>query len=132
MTPILAQLENVAPQSVRDFALIVGGVAATAYYVKEIFWSKGPPQPFAVKKIQQEWDIVQAETERRLDNHDRELVAIREILRQEIPEMERRITQAGDARIRRVHRRLDPLFIGLSGVCVKMGVKMPRVVEEEE
>ena len=43
---ILAQLESVAPATVRDFALIIGGIAATAYYIKALFWGDGKiPQP---------------------------------------------------------------------------------------
>ena len=53
---MLAQLESVAPQALRDFALIVGGLAATAYYVKELFWGGGSrreiyPDPLRVEKM---------------------------------------------------------------------------------
>jgi hypothetical protein len=52
MMPIFAQLENVAPQAIRDFALIVAGASVTAYYIKELFWGGGSrsisPQPFLV------------------------------------------------------------------------------------
>ena len=54
---MLAQIENVAPSALRDFALIVGGAAATAYYVKEIFWNGGNrrdiyPDPLRVQKME--------------------------------------------------------------------------------
>ena len=43
---MLAQFESVAPSVLRDFALIIGGLAATAYYVKALFWGEGKiPQP---------------------------------------------------------------------------------------
>ena len=48
---MLAQLESVAPAALRDFALIIGGLAATAYYLKELFWGgEKIPQPLRTLK----------------------------------------------------------------------------------
>jgi hypothetical protein len=45
---MFAQIEAVSGGSLRDFCLIVGGLAASAYYIKELFWPASVPQPLSV------------------------------------------------------------------------------------
>jgi hypothetical protein len=47
---ILAQAEGVPSEYIKNFALVLAGAAATAYYVKVLFWGESPktPQPFTV------------------------------------------------------------------------------------
>jgi hypothetical protein len=49
---ILAQAEGVPSEYLKNFALVVAGVAATAYYVKVLFWGDSPrtPQPLEVRE----------------------------------------------------------------------------------
>ena len=47
-------MESVSGDSLKNFLLIVAGLAATAYYIKEMFWSgEKQPQPFEVTKAKQ-------------------------------------------------------------------------------
>ena len=48
---ILAQAEGVPSEYIKNAALVVAGAAATAYYVKVLFWGEAPktPQPFEVR-----------------------------------------------------------------------------------
>ena len=67
---LLAQIETVPAETLKNFVLIVAGVLGMAYFIKEIFF-KGDkaPQPFEVKEAKsfvhkQEFDLF-AETNRR-------------------------------------------------------------------
>ena len=61
-----------------------------------------------------------------------EIDRLDEILRVEIPEMERRITSAADQRVRRLHQRIDPLYSGVAALCSKAGVRMQSPISSEE
>lgn len=57
---MLAQLETVPSETLKNFVLIVAGFLAMAYFVKEIFFKReSPPQPFEVREAK---DFVHKQT----------------------------------------------------------------------
>ncbi|MDE2098219.1 MAG: hypothetical protein KGL39_13270 [Patescibacteria group bacterium] len=135
MIPILAEISNdwILGCTIASTFCGVCGVAIALVALNKKTPIQVSPQPLAVEVVEElhKQFADKQDFEKFVARTDSDINRVREILRVEIPQMERRITQAGDERIRRVHRRLDPVVIGLSGVCVKLGVKMPRTVEEE-
>jgi hypothetical protein len=82
------------------------------------------PQPLAIKVMEELQDQFASKTEFinfRTETH-KETAELREIIRVELPEMERRLGAAGDARIRRVHQRIEPLVSGVAALCAKQGI----------
>ena len=119
---VLAQMESVSAGWLKDFLLIVAGLAAAAYYIKEIFWGEkreSVPQPLQTQKI---WPAAtlrdlendRAEVKRRLDAHDKDLAELREVIRIELPEMERRIAAAGEGRVEKIHNRINEVLAEVS------------------
>ena len=51
LIPMLAQAETVPSEFLKNFLMIVAAVAASAYYIKVLFWGEGQktPQPFEVR-----------------------------------------------------------------------------------
>jgi hypothetical protein len=82
------------------------------------------PQPLAVRVMEELQDQFASKTEFLNFRTDcqKETAALREIIRIELPEMERRLGAAGDARIRRVHQRIEPLVGGVAALCAKQGI----------
>lgn len=133
---MLAQIDNVPSDTIKNVALIILAVLGAAYYIKEIFFN-GPrrdisPQPLAVEIVEELHEQFASKTDfekfRAESTADR--VALREIIRVEIPAMVAAVNSSGEGRIRRVHARLDPLVIGVAQLCAKQGIKMPRTIED--
>ena len=119
---MLAQMENVPSDSLKNVLLIIAGLAATAYYIKEMFWSQKTeslPQPLVTQKIWPSATIRDLEThneevKRRLEQHDKEIASMREMIRVELPEMERRITAANEVRATQTHTRINEVLSEVS------------------
>ncbi|MEI8289816.1 MAG: hypothetical protein WCH99_10110 [Verrucomicrobiota bacterium] len=77
------------------------------------------PNPLPVQKI---WPAATTaemrerfdETNRRLAAHDKDLAELREVLRKELPEMERRIAMSGEGRVEKIHGRINEVLAEVS------------------
>jgi len=77
------------------------------------------PNPLPVQKI---WPAATTaemrerfdETNRRLAAHDKDLAELREVIRCELPEMERRIATAGEQRVEKIHGRINDVLSEVS------------------
>lgn len=122
MIPILAQAENVPGDFIKDFALIVAAVAATAYYIKVLFWGEAPktPQPFEVRAAK---DYVHKEEfeqlAERVTNLEVSLVEKIDEVREHVHESEMRINASGEERAKLLHVRINDV---LESVCEQRGI----------
>ena len=126
MTPIFADISN-------NWILgctIVGCLVGIGAFVVSIVAMQRTnnvaisPQPLAIKVMEELKDQFASKTEFLTfrTESQKETAALREIIRVELPEMERRISAGGDARIRRVHQRMEPLITGVAALCAKQGL----------
>jgi hypothetical protein len=79
------------------------------------------PNPLPVQKIWPSATIIELKdaigrTDLRLDRHDAEIREIREILRKEIPEIERRLSEAGEERAVKLHARINDVLAAISKI----------------
>ena len=79
------------------------------------FWKKTDvklPQPLDIQAV--ESFVSQAEFKHHVDNTTHEIHQIREILRREIPAMERRIAESGEQRVTKLHDRINQVLVEVS------------------
>lgn len=77
------------------------------------------PNPLPVQKIWPSATILELKeaigrTDSRLDKHEGQIAEIREIIRRELPEMERRISMAGEQRVEKIHNRINEVLSEVS------------------
>ena len=118
---MLALFDPATDKSLSDLSLIAGGLLAAVYYGKEIFFKKAAemPQPLQTQKIWpgatlRDIEVEREETRRRLTAHDAEIAALREMIRVELPEMERRINAANEVRAIETHKRINEILGAVS------------------
>ena len=96
-------------------SIVFGGVGmiigATALFKKQEVQVE---QPLAVEFVEQ--FVSKQEFATHVQGANREMHQLREILRVEIPEMERRIAQAGEIRVEKIHNRINEVLAEVSKV----------------
>lgn len=91
------------------------------------------PNPLPVQKIWPSATIIELKdaigrTDLRIDRHEKEIHELREIIRREIPEMERRLAEAGEERAVKLHGRINDVLTAVSkieGYCQSNHGKTP-------
>jgi hypothetical protein len=118
---LLALFDPATDKSLSDISLIIGGLTAAVYYTKEIFWGKPAqiPNPLQTQKVWpsatiKELESASAEVNRRLAAHDTDLAALRELIRTELPAMERRIATSNEERAVHLHDRINDVLEAVS------------------
>lgn len=105
---MLAQsFTDVHPDWLRNMALFIAALAATAYYVKALFWGDSKsPQPFEVRGSPQS----NAEMQRDLKAMNHRLVSLeqwRGQLLDKLDEDKSQVIEAGEERARRIYTHVE-------------------------
>jgi hypothetical protein len=92
------------------------------------------PQPLTVELVEalHKQFAGKGDFDKHVEKTDKELSALKEIIRKEIPEMVADVNAAGEKRIRRLHSRIDPLVVGVAQLCARQGIKMPQPSQVED
>ncbi|MEI8288787.1 MAG: hypothetical protein WCH99_04895 [Verrucomicrobiota bacterium] len=111
-----------------SIGLLIAGVAA--FKKTEV----AVDQPISVEIIEElhERFADKQDFNKHVEKTEKELTAMKEIIRKEIPAMVAEVNKAGEQRIRRVHSRLDPLVIGVAQLCARQGIKMKQPERDPE
>jgi len=112
MTPILAELTGLETAGL-ICAIIFGGIGSLvgviAMFKKQ---EVAVQQPVDIQIIEQ--FVSKAEFNAHVATVNREIFQLREIFRKEIPEMERRISEAGENRVGKLHDRINDVLSEVS------------------
>jgi len=117
---MLALFDPATDKSLTDISLIIGGLMAAVYYGKEIFFPRDKtPQPFKVQAsekyvLAEHCALAHGEIVRQLGKHEIEITALREMIRIELPAMERRITKENDNHSILIHNRINEILEAVS------------------
>ncbi len=129
---LLAQIETVPAEALKNFVLIVAGVAALAYYIKEIFSGKKKREvsfeftPASKEEFQDHLDWDRREHEnlfRKISGVER---GAADRLDQRLSEMQRSAEEGRE----KLHKRINTISVGVARLCGRAGLPMPKEDDE--
>ena len=128
----LAQIETVPAEALKNFVLIVAGIAALAYYIKEIFSGKKKREvsfeftPADKEEFQNhvEWDRREHENlYKKISGVER---GAADRLDQRLAEMQRSALEGRE----KLHKRINTISVGVARLCGRAGLPFPKEDDE--
>ncbi len=129
---LLAQIETVPAEALKNFVLIVAGIAALAYYIKEIFAGKKKREvsfeftPANKEEFQDHLDWDRREHEnlfRKISGVER---GAADRLDHRLAEMQRSAEEGRE----KLHKRINTISVGVARLCGRAGLPMPKEDDE--
>ena len=129
---LVAQIETVPAEALKNFVLIVAGIAALAYYIKEIFSGKKKREvSFEFTPADKEEFQAHIEWDRR--EHENLFKKISGVERGAADRLDQRLSEmqrSAEEGREKLHKRINTISVGVARLCGRAGLPLPK--EEDE